>query len=253
MTDRVLDRNAAPPLPPRAWLRWDRVAVLLDELRPRTVLEIGCGTGSFGARMATRARYLGVEPDRAAYEVARERIERAGGEVVHGTHEAVPEGSSWDLVCFFEVLEHMRDDADMLASWAALARPGGHVLLSVPAFQRRFGPMDVHAGHYRRYDPSALHEALIAAGLEEPRIQVYGWPLGYALEAVRNRIDRRKLQDLGVTPTPEELTAASGRTFQPTRPAVGAAVATATLPFRLLQRLAPQRGIGLLAVARRSG
>ena len=56
---------------------------------------------------------------------------------------------------------------------------------------------------------------------------------------------------MGGTPTPEELTAASGRTGQPGRPAVAAAITAATLPFRYLQRLAPTRGTGLIAVARR--
>jgi SAM-dependent methyltransferase len=241
---------SAPPLPPRAWLRWDRVEKIVDELRPGTVVEIGCGQGAFGARLATRARYLGVEPDRAAYEVARARIEPLGGRVLNGTHEAVPEGTAYDLVCFFEVLEHVPDDAAMLKAWSALARPGGHVLLSVPAFADRFGPTDVHSGHYRRYDPGTLREALLAAGLEEPRLVVYGWPLGYALEAVRNRVEGRRLEQMDA-PTPEALTAASGRTGQPTRPAVAAAVTAATLPFRFLQRLAPTRGTGLVALARR--
>jgi SAM-dependent methyltransferase len=204
-----------------------------------------------GARLAARAEYLGLEPDRAACEVARSRIEPLGGQVVDGTHEAVPPGAAYDLVCFFEVLEHVQDDAAMLKAWSALARPGGHVLLSVPAFAHRFGPMDTHAGHYRRYDPADLREALLAAGLEEPRLIVYGWPLGYALEVVRNRVAARTLARLGGNPTPEELTAGSGRVLQPSSPAGAAAIAAATLPFRYLQRLAPTRGTGLVALARR--
>jgi SAM-dependent methyltransferase len=245
------DVPSLPPLAPRAWLRWDRVEVLLDGLRPATVLEIGCGQGAFGARLARRSTYLGVEPDRAAFEVARERIEPLGGRVLCGTHESVPAGEQYDLVCFFEVLEHMRDDAAMLKAWADFARPGGHVLLSVPAFADRFGPSDVHSGHYRRYDPDELRDALVAAGLVEPRVVVYGWPLGYVLEAVRNRVEGKQLEAMGGRPAPEELTAASGRTFQPARPAVAAATAAGTLPFRYLQRLAPRRGTGLVALARR--
>jgi SAM-dependent methyltransferase len=244
-------RPPAPPLPPRAWLRWDRVEGILDELRPRTVLEIGCGQGAFGARLAARAEYLGLEPDPSAYDVARARIEPLGGRVVNGTHEAAPPGAGYDLVCFFEVLEHVRDDAAMLKAWSALARPGGHVLLSVPAFADRFGPMDAHAGHYRRYDPADLRAVLLAAGLEEPRLVVYGWPLGYALEVVRNRVAARTLAHMGRTPTPEEMTAASGRFLQPSRPAAAAAIAAATLPFRYLQRVSTTRGTGLVAVARR--
>jgi hypothetical protein len=139
----------------------------------------------------------------------------------------------------------------MLKAWSALARPGGHVLLSVPAFADRFGPMDVHAGHYRRYDPDVLRDALLAAGLEEPRLVVYGWPLGYALEIVRNRVAGRALDRMGGDRTPEELTAGSGRVLQPSRPAVAAAVTVGTLPFRYLQRLTRTRGTGLVALARR--
>jgi len=55
-----------PPLTPRAWLRYDVVSRLLDGIPTRTVLEIGCGQGSMGARLAARGRYLGVEPDQAS-------------------------------------------------------------------------------------------------------------------------------------------------------------------------------------------
>lgn len=247
----LLNGRSAPPLAPRAWLRWDRVQGLLDDLRPRTVLEIGCGQGAFGARIAERAAYVGVEPDPAAYEVARERIDRAGGAVLHGTHEAVPAGSLFDLVCFFEVLEHVPDDDSMLKAWTAFVQPGGHVLLSVPAFAHRFGPTDVHSGHYRRYDPHVLEEAMLRAGLEDVHIVVYGWPLGYALEAVRNHVARRRLKAMDDVPSCEELTAASGRTLQPTRPLLAAGIAAATLPFARLQRLRPTRGTGLIAVGLR--
>jgi hypothetical protein len=52
-------------------------------------------------------------------------------------------------------------------------------------------------------------------------------------------------------PSPEEFTAASGRTRQPSRPLLSASIAAATLPFRRLQRLAPTRGTGLVALGRR--
>ena len=245
--------TAAPPLAPRAWLRWDVVDRIVGEVAPATVLEIGCGQGAFGARLAARAAYTGVEPDEAAYEVARRRIEPLGGSVIHGTDAAVPAGAEFDLVCFFEVLEHIRDDDEALRRWVRLARPGGHVLISVPAFAGRFAPMDVQAGHYRRYDPDELRGRMVASGLEDVRVVVYGWPLGYALEVVRNRVSRRSLAAMAQVPSPEEFTAASGRTLQPTRPLLSASIAAATLPFRRLQRLAPTRGTGLVALGRRPG
>jgi SAM-dependent methyltransferase len=251
MTTPVPD-GSPPPLAPRAWLRWDVVDRLVAELRPATVLEIGCGQGSVGARLARRADYFAVEPDRASFAVAEARVTAAGGTVLAADHTGVPAGRRFDLVCAFEVLEHLADDAAALADWTALVRPGGHLMLSVPAFARRYAAMDVRVGHYRRYDPDQLAARLAEAGLVRPRVQLYGWPLGYALELVRNRIDARQLAADGPgEPTPEERTAASGRHLQPGSGLVGRGVELATLPFRYLQRLAPTRGTGLVAVATR--
>jgi hypothetical protein len=123
-------------------------------------------------------------------------------------------------------------------------------MISVPAFQDRFGPMDTHAGHFRRYSPEQLTERLAEAGLTDVEMTVYGWPLGYALEAIRNRIDAKKLARVGDA-SMDELTHASGRTFQPSGRASGTAIAAATAPFRLLQRTRRTAGTGLVAVARR--
>jgi SAM-dependent methyltransferase len=254
-----------PPLAPRAWLRYDLVDRLVATLRPATVLEIGCGQGSMGARLARRAQYLAVEPDPVSFAVAQPRIAAGGGTVLNADHTAVPPGRTYDLVCAFEVLEHLADDAGALADWVRFVAPGGHLMLSVPAFQDRFGPMDTRVGHYRRYEPAQLAGLLTAAGLTDPDVRVYGWPLGYALEAVRNRMDARHLaaeaaeaaegaegaEAAQAAGSPEERTAASGRHQQPGRPAVGRAIEMATLPFRYLQRLAPVRGTGLVAVATR--
>jgi SAM-dependent methyltransferase len=250
MTDSTKQSNPLPPLAVRAWLRYDLVKRVIARLRPRTALEIGCGQGAFGARLAEDVQYLGVEPDKSSYEVARSRIEPRGGQVLNGIHQVVPKGSTYDVVCAFEVLEHIDDDKGALADWVPFVSPGGHLVLSVPAFQERFGPMDAYVGHFRRYSPAELEARLVEAGLTDVKITVYGWPLGYALEAVRNRIDAKKLAAAGDA-SAEELTAASGRTFQPTGRGMGAFVAAATVPFRYLQRTRTKAGTGLVAVARR--
>jgi SAM-dependent methyltransferase len=230
-------------------LRWHIVRRIVTEIQPDTILELGCGLGAFGERLARLANYTGVEPDETSFAAAHERISVHRGTVLHGDHRIVPAGSTYDLVCCFEVLEHMEDDKGMLAEWAELVRPGGHIMLSVPAFQDRFGPYDEQVGHYRRYSPEQMRELLAGAGLTGIRTHLYGWPLGNLLDVVRNRSAARRRREIEGTST-HERTLASARTFR-FGGALGKATEALTIPFRELYRLTPNRGTGLVAVARR--
>lgn len=240
--------GALPPLPPNAALRYDVVSRLLDEIRPTTMLEIGCGQGAFGARLAGRTTYLGMEPSKASWQVAAPRVEAAGGTVINGDHTAVPGGSSYDVVCAFEVLEHIENDKEALGAWVEHVRPGGHVILSVPAWQDRFGTWDELAGHFRRYSPTEIEGRLHDAGMREVAVVVYGWPLGMALEGVRNRVASRREQRSDATY--EERTENSGGVLQPNA-LTGTLTRVGIAPFRLLQRLQPTKGTGLVAIGRR--
>jgi SAM-dependent methyltransferase len=240
--------TATPPLSARARLRWAVVGPLLRRLAPRSVLELGCGQGGFGARLAGLAEYTGVEPDESSWSVASERVTPLGGTVLHGDHHKVPEGAQFDLVCAFEVLEHIADDRGALTEWVPFTRPGGHVLLSVPAGPERFGPSDELVGHYRRYTPEQLAEVMEQAGCVDIKVRQYGWPVGYALEAAHNRISARRLA--AASADIQERSATSGRFLQPRRLA-GVVLRLGIAPFTVVQNFAPGRGIGLVAYGRR--
>lgn len=247
----MADPVKLPPLTPMAWLRYDLITRLLDDIGPiSSILEIGCGQGAVGVRLAQRAPYLGVEPDASSYAVAAERAAQLGGRarVLHGDSSLVDRDEQFDLVCAFEVLEHIGDDIAALKEWSAYVRPGGHVMLSVPAWQARFSAMDKMVGHFRRYDPDVMLAALTEAGFTSPRIELYGFPLGYLLEASRNKIAERKVD--AAPASIAERTSGSGRLFQP-KGAIGALNKAGTAPFRLLQRGFGSRGTGLVAVGRR--
>ncbi len=243
--------NALAPLTPNAWLRYDVIRHVLPA-GITDVLEIGCGQGSLGARLTQHYRYVGVEPDPASWAVAQRRITVAGaGEVRNVAFDALGE-EQFDLVCAFEVLEHIEDDATTVKEWAARLRPGGWLLLSVPAHQRRYAPADELAGHFRRYDPEALAALLTSCGFTDIDIRQYGFPLGYLLEAGRNQIARRRLA-ASTGQSLAERTAGSGRLLQPSGGVIGAVTRWGTAPFRVLQRAFPNTGTGLVAIARLTG
>jgi SAM-dependent methyltransferase len=236
------------PLAPNAWLRFDVVERMLPA-GVSDVLEIGCGRGAFGVRLAERYSYLGIEPDEESWAVARARIDAVGRGEVRNVSSAALAGQRFDLVCAFEVLEHLEDDAGAVAEWAGLLRPGGWLLLSVPAHQRRFGPWDELVGHFRRYDEREISRLLANAGFTDISARLYGFPLGYLLEPVRNAVGRRRLA-AAAGQSKEERTSGSGRQLQPSAGAVGVAIGWATVPFRLLQRAVPGAGTGLVVRAR---
>jgi glycosyltransferase involved in cell wall biosynthesis len=236
------------PLTPNAWLRYD----VLTRMLPagiQDVLEVGCGQGALGVRLAQRYQYLGLEPDEVSWAVAQRRISAAGRGEVRNIREDALGPEQFDLVCAFEVLEHIEDDAAAVRQWTSRLRPGGWLMMSVPAHQERYGPADKLAGHFRRYDPESMTALLTRCGLTDIEVRQYGFPLGYSLEAARNLIARRRL-----TAAPDgslaERTAASGRLLQPSSGKLGMATRYGTAPFRLLQRGFTGTGTGLVVRAR---
>ncbi len=250
-----MSRRLAPPLPLNAWLRYDLVQRFLRELGPEisSVVEIGAGQGGVAARLAQRYDYVGVEPDPLACSQASVRLRKAGrGRMVCGDVSALDPGATFDLLCSFEVLEHLEDDAGALVEWQRRLREGGWLLVSVPARPDRFGAHDRIVGHYRRYDAERLGELLVESGFVDPVVLTCGFPLGYALEAARNTIARLAVSRGSASM--EEQTAASGRWLQPPD-RIGWLTAAVTAPFRLLQRPFVKTGLGtgLVALARRPG
>lgn len=237
-----------PALPLNAWLRWDHVQRLLPRLDVRTVLEIGAGGGAVAVRLAERYDYLGLEPDAESFARAEARLDALGrGRILPVDTSQLDSGARFDLVCAFEVLEHVEDDLGALREWRRHIRDGGWLLLSMPAHQRRFSAHDRVVGHYRRYDPAPTAELLRRAGYSDPLVLTCGFPLGYALEVARNAIGRLHRPAASM----EEQTAASGRWLQPPDQIAWLTAAIAA-PFRLLQRPFAHSGLGtgLVVLAR---
>jgi SAM-dependent methyltransferase len=244
-------RPWSPALTLNAWLRWEAVDRLLPP-RARDVLEVGCGQGAFGVRLSWRYRYLGIEPDARSFAVARARLAKEGGDgaVRNGDLSILAPEEMFDVVCAFEVIEHIDDDRAAIAAWIGRLRPEGRLIVSAPAWQHRFAAADEMVGHFRRYDPSDLRCLLSDAGLEDVEIVRFGAPLGFALEALRNAMGRRRRLRTA-DESRETRTAASGRLLQPSDGVVAFVVYLVVLPFRKLQRAFPNRGPGVIGVGRR--
>ena len=235
-----------PPLPPGAAMRWEIVRNWLP-LDPGDILEIGCGQGGFAARLARYGRsFVGLEPDPDSFAIARARVEPSPrAKLLNSRSDELPSEQKFDTICAFEVIEHLEDDRTALAEWVSRLRPGGTLLISVPAHSDRLGPWDELGGHFRRYDPDQMVTMLERAGLRDVRFRLYGYPLGPLLEKIRNVIARRQLASRGLTV--QQRTNSSGRQLQPKDGTAARIMQAAVLPFAKLQHLFPRHGVALIA------
>jgi SAM-dependent methyltransferase len=93
---------------------------------------------------------------------------RSGG--ICASAEQLPfADATFDVATAFDVVEHCANEGVALAELRRVVKPGGMVLLSVPAYQWLWSAFDVRAGHHRRYTRRRLRRAATAAGLREER------------------------------------------------------------------------------------
>ena len=145
---------------------------ICDEIRaegntePR-ILDIGCGTGGNLETLSTFGKAEGVDISREALDFCRARgLEN----VREGAAETLPySGASFDLVTALDVVEHLDDDVAGLREMRRVLRPGGRLLLFVPAFMFLWGVQDDVSHHRRRYTLPELRQKLEQAGMKVDR------------------------------------------------------------------------------------
>jgi SAM-dependent methyltransferase len=145
----------------------------------RSVLDVGCGVGGFLGPLADFGRVTGLELDEPSIAWCREHgFPRTA--VAASDRLPVPEASQ-DLLCLWDVLEHTPDDRAVLAEMRRALRPGGHLVLSVPAYQWLYANNDRVAHHFRRYTRGDLVRKLRASGLEVRKATYVNCVLGLAI------------------------------------------------------------------------
>ncbi len=132
----------------------------------REVLDVGCGSGRNLELLRPFGRVRGLEPEGPGLEACRARG-LGPQEVIAGAADALPFGdASFDLVTALDVLEHLDCDQKGVAELHRVLKPGGHVLITVPAYRFLWSIHDEALGHRRRYVASELHALLNAGGFE---------------------------------------------------------------------------------------
>jgi 2-polyprenyl-3-methyl-5-hydroxy-6-metoxy-1,4-benzoquinol methylase len=157
--------------------------VLLGHLAGRRglrILNAGCGSGELCLQLARQGHHvLGIDPVPEYIDLALQGTGPGGDPPcrfeVSSIEDYGGEGG-FDCVIATDVLEHIEDDRAAFAKLARLARPGGLILITVPAGQWLFGYHDEALGHFRRYSRKSLR-ALAGAFCEVESVRYFGFTL----------------------------------------------------------------------------
>ncbi|HEY7033952.1 MAG TPA: class I SAM-dependent methyltransferase [Thermomicrobiales bacterium] len=233
------------------WFRWrfDLISDVLGGLpqdgRLR-ILDAGCGTGQMLKCLESHGEAIGIDSSSQAVGYAQERGVRR---LVRGSITDPPfRGGSFDCVVALDVIEHVDDDVGILTKLHEVVKPGGHLIVTVPAFRTLWSEHDEINQHKRRYRAGQLAHLIEEAGFDLQRVSYCNTTLFLPVLAMRKAKNLLR-----------SVRRARGRTAGALRsdldeyPApVNAALAWVMRgETRLMRRVDLPFGVSILAVARR--
>lgn len=207
--------------------------------RQRRILDVGCGTGTMLGYLARYGEAQGIDADE---EAVRFCMERGVHNVQQVTGPMLPFADcTFDLVTLLDVLEHIDDDLGTLRELHRVLRPGGMLLVSVPAYPFLWGAQDEISNHKRRYVARQLRNRLAEAGFRVRKLSYFNTLLFPIIAAIRlarpYRAGSANLKSDFTMTRPGRLNALLGRLFALEAPIIE----RVNLPF----------GVSILALAQR--
>ncbi|MCS7038093.1 MAG: class I SAM-dependent methyltransferase [Anaerolineae bacterium] len=156
----------------------------------RRVLDVGAGAGNMMHHLAHYGEVIGLEYHPKPIPIARSR----GFDVRQGSATAIPfPDASFDLVALLDTIEHIPDEAAVLRETWRVTKPGGWLIVTVPALMWLWSQNDVLNQHQRRYAVPELRRKLTAVGWDVPFCSytfTLIFPLSAALILARRRLGR---------------------------------------------------------------
>lgn len=204
--------------------------------RDRRILEIGCGTGHNLAMLSEFGRVEASELDDKARDLAAKRLGRSVEAAALPDLSAFP-ADTYDLVALLDVLEHVEEDEASLDAIRCRLKPGGKLVVTVPANRWMWSAHDVAHHHHRRYRRDEIRRLAEKAGFEVELLSPFNTLLFPLVAAARiaGRLTGRESADDALPPKP--VNALLRTIFSLETPLVG----RVPMPF----------GVSLLAVLRR--
>jgi SAM-dependent methyltransferase len=183
--------------------------LIAREVRPpggARILEVGCGTGHNLAMLEAFGHVEASELEPAARALAQQRLGRSVQSAALPDLSMYPE-DAFDLVALLDVLEHVADDSAALAAIRGRLKPGGKLLVTVPANRWMWSAHDAEHHHHRRYAKGGLKQVLTDAGFEIGLLSYFNSLLFPPIAAARlvGKVTGRESADDGIPARPVNL------------------------------------------------
>jgi SAM-dependent methyltransferase len=202
------------------------------------ILEIGCGTGGNLPMLSAFGQVHALEMDDTARAIAADKTGNRFDIRAGFCPTDIPfRDQKFDLICLFDVLEHIEQDNETLAAARDMLAENGRIVMTVPAYSWMWGPHDEFLHHKRRYTARELRTKLDHAQLQSDKLthfNMFLFPIA-ALTRIKDRLLR---------------SATSSGTATPPGPINSAFRRTLGLESRLLRNVDLPFGLSLLAVVR---
>jgi SAM-dependent methyltransferase len=151
----------------RHWWFRARERILVSVLKrlalpqPADILDVGCGNGLFFDELARFGSVRGIEVDRSLVPPDSRYRDRMFDRPLGDPQYAAMQ---FDLITALDVIEHIEDDGQAVADMLSMLRPGGKLVVTVPASMSLWDHHDVINMHYRRYTAESLRRLLTSRG-----------------------------------------------------------------------------------------